>query len=281
MCLLCLESVCVWVLWFLIDAGGELCLWSSQMKGKETSGRGEEEWDLWGSDACLESFRSDCLLLEEFVWIILLHERWRYDSLIIYTLTWSPGCGLIRETWSYPRRKRARIASSLPWTGDKNTYNVLWTPAASVNNDSDSYPDGRIPLPVLSGLPVWLSGLGFEGFKLLLGHLYDSVFGFFQLGSLLGGALASPANLEQSQKHQIISSETCHIISPALQHTQLSASFWDETSSNLKSLFIINLISINYIQYQSKVWNDYNLDLFLNICFLLLTKVTFIWSKIQ
>ncbi len=170
--------------------------------------------------------------------IILLHERWRYDSLIIYTLTWSPGCGLIRETWSYPRRKRARIASSLPWTGDKNTYNVLRTPAASVNNDSDSYPDGRIPLPVLSGLPVWLSGLGFEGFKLLLGHLYDSVFGFFQLGSLLGGALASPANLEQSQKHQIISSETCHIISPALQHTQLSASFWDETSSNLKSLLL-------------------------------------------
>lgn len=29
-------------------------------------------------------------------------------------LTWSPGWGLIRETWSYPRRNRAQIASSLP-----------------------------------------------------------------------------------------------------------------------------------------------------------------------
>lgn len=33
-------------------------------------------------------------------------------------LTWSPGWGLIKETWSYPRRNRAQIASSLPWTGE-------------------------------------------------------------------------------------------------------------------------------------------------------------------
>ncbi len=50
-------------------------------------------------------------------------------------LTWSPGWGLIRETWSYPRRNRAQIASSLPWTGPRRerglTAGHIWPPNSS------------------------------------------------------------------------------------------------------------------------------------------------------
>lgn len=70
---------------------------------------------------------------------------------------------------------------------------------ASAEQSPDSVKftlDGRVPLPVLWRLPaVGFPRLGFKGLVLLLGHLHHSVFGLLQFGSLLGGALPSPANL--------------------------------------------------------------------------------------
>lgn len=50
-----------------------------------------------------------------------------------WLLTWSPGWGRIKETWSYPRRNSAQIASSFPWMRQMRTshlstpdWNIIW-----------------------------------------------------------------------------------------------------------------------------------------------------------
>lgn len=98
------------------------------------------------------------------------------DGLLVFDPLEANAASLVSRVWSHQR--------------------YLVVPSPEQGPQSIQLPlDGCVPPPLLWRAPGWFSRLGLVRLKFLVRHLYNSIFGFVQLGPFLGGALLPPSHL--------------------------------------------------------------------------------------
>lgn len=276
----CLETVYIHVLflfydyWF--DAGGELCrwcflayvsvlgsegaflVWVDKWKVKKWSGQ------VWCSH--VNTKKGNCshynfngkitdqewflrvfgnLVLDTYIISWLRSHKW---NLVISTTEKSQNCikfTLKIKNWTI-KHCTIKQQHSKSLKGEKKLQTVL-------KIRKHLYPNGRIPLPVLNLLSAWFPGLGFKWFKLLLGHLYHSILGFFEFSTFLCRSLPSPSNLNhmtQTLRNLFIKAQNRH--QGHLNQRQMHVfHFFPEMSSCLTSRSVLEVLSNSVWHVQS------------------------------